>query len=150
MICASLFNGLSDIARTRLGEELSSEALFVFINKRRNRIKLLYFDGTGLWVAAKRLERGNFSWPLASQPGQRKIKLAAEALQLVLDGVDLRGAAFKPWYERARPFLKSLFVYSLCVLHTDLSVSGDFIRDRMDSMSLSINSSGLFVRNPAR
>ena len=95
------FNGLSDIARQHLGEELCSEALFVFINKRHNRIKLLYFDGTGLWVAAKRLECGNFSWPPASQPGQRKIKLAAEALQLVLDGVDLRGAAFKPWYERA-------------------------------------------------
>ena len=78
-----------------------SDALFVFTNKRRNRIKLLYFDGTGLWLATKRLEKGRFSWPAPSEPGQRRIKLHAEALQLLIDGVDLRGAAFKPWYERA-------------------------------------------------
>lgn len=94
------FNGLSDIARQHLGEELRREALFVFINKRRNRIKMLYFDGTGLWVAAKRLECGVFSWPPASESGQKKIKLAPEALQLVIDGVDLRGGTFKPWFER--------------------------------------------------
>lgn len=96
------FNGLYDIVCGHLDTpRLSREALFVFTNKRRNRIKLLYWDGTGLWVAAKRLERGTFSWPQPSASGQKKIKLTAEALQLVLDGVDLRGAAFRPWYERA-------------------------------------------------
>lgn len=94
------FDGLSAIALGHLREELTCEALFVFINKRRNRIKLLYHDNTGLWVAAKRLECGCFSWPKASQPGEKKIKLTPEALQLVLDGVDLRGATFKPWYQR--------------------------------------------------
>ena len=94
------FDGLSAIALGHLDETLSSQALFVFINKRRNRIKLLYHDNTGLWVAAKRLENGKFSWPKASEPGEKKIKLAPEALQLVLDGVDLRGATFKPWYQR--------------------------------------------------
>jgi len=95
------FNGLYDIVCQHLGTtRLSREALFVFTNKRRNRIKLLYWDGTGLWVAAKRLERGTFSWPKPSTPGQKKIKLTSEALQLVLDGVELRGATLKPWYER--------------------------------------------------
>lgn len=95
------FNGLYDIVSGHLGEtRLTREALFVFVNKRCNRIKLLYWDGTGLWVAAKRLERGKFSWPKPSAPGQKKIKLSAEALQLVLDGVELRGASLKPWYER--------------------------------------------------
>jgi len=84
-----------------LGEELSNEALFVFTNKLRTRIKLLYFDGTGLWVATKRLEVGKFSWPPPSEANQRKLKLKAEALQLLLDGVDMRGAGFKPWFERA-------------------------------------------------
>lgn len=95
------FNGLQQLAADQLGSAPSRDALFVFTNKRRNRIKLLYFDGTGLWLATKRLEKGRFSWPAPGEPGQRRIKLHAEALQLLIDGVDLRGAAFKPWYERA-------------------------------------------------
>ena len=95
------FNGLQQIATDQHHAAPARDALFVFTNKRRNRIKLLYFDGTGLWVAAKRLEKGRFSWPAPSETGQRRIKLAPEALQLLIDGVDLRGASFKPWYERS-------------------------------------------------
>jgi len=94
------FNGLHELAERYHQSHPGRDSLFVFINKNRNRIKLLYFDGTGLWVAAKRLEKGRFSWPTASEPGQRRIKLHPEALQLLLDGVDLRGATLKPWYER--------------------------------------------------
>lgn len=94
------FNGLHALAADQLQITPTRDALFVFTNKRRNRIKLLYFDGTGLWVAAKRLEKGRFSWPSPSESGQHRIKLAPEALQLLIDGVDLRGASFKPWYER--------------------------------------------------
>lgn len=94
------FNGLHSIASDQLHTTPGRDVLFVFTNKTRTRIKLLYFDGTGTWVAAKRLEKGRFSWPTPSEPGQRRIKLHAEALQLILDGVDLRGASFKPWYER--------------------------------------------------
>jgi transposase len=94
------FNGLHELAGRYHDSNPGRDSLFVFTNKNRNRIKLLYFDGTGLWVAAKRLEKGRFSWPAPSEPGQRRIKLHAEALQLLLDGVDLRGATLKPWYER--------------------------------------------------
>ena len=94
------FGGLSDLAIGHLNETLSKDALFVFTNKRRTRVKLLYFDGTGLWVSAKRLEAGTFSWPKASKADQSKMTLSAEALGLLLDGVDLRGANFRPWYER--------------------------------------------------
>ena len=94
------FNGLVEVAVGQLGERLARDALFVFTNKRRTRIKLLCFDGTGLWLATKRLERGVFSWPQPAEPGQRKLRLQPEALRLMLDGVDMRGARFRPWYER--------------------------------------------------
>ena len=94
------FQGLSELALEYLSEELTRDALFVFTNKLRTRLKLLYFDGTGLWVATKRLESGKFSWPPRSGQGQKKLKLSAEALQLLLDGVDMRGGRFRPWYER--------------------------------------------------
>ena len=94
------FNGLSELALVHLGGSLELDALFVFTNRTRTRIKLLYFDGTGLWVATKRLEKGTFSWPAASGTGQQKLKLAPEALALLLDGVDMRGGKFRPWYER--------------------------------------------------
>jgi transposase len=48
------FQGLTEVALGHLAEQLSREALFVFSNRIRTRIKLLYFDGTGLWVATKR------------------------------------------------------------------------------------------------
>lgn len=95
------FQGLSELAEGHLEEKLRKEALFVFTNRRRTRIKLLFFDGTGLWVATKRLEAGRFSWPPKSGRGQKKLKLSSEALSLLLDGVDMRGAGFRPWYERS-------------------------------------------------
>jgi len=94
------FNGLTVAAVEHLAQPLASDALFVFVNKRHTRVKLLCFDGTGLWLATKRLERGTFSWPKPSETGQRKITLQPEALRLLLDGVDMRGAKFRPWYER--------------------------------------------------
>ena len=94
------FNGLHAMASERLGEDPRQGALFVFINRRHNRIKILYFDGTGLWVMTKRLEEGTFAWPKWTEPERTKLSLTPQALALLTDGVDLRGAQLRPWYER--------------------------------------------------
>ena len=59
------FDGLHGIVRDKLGLEVQTEHLFLFANAKRNRLKILYWDGSGLWSCAKRLERGRLAgqWP---------------------------------------------------------------------------------------
>jgi transposase len=94
------FNGLYAAVTERLGEDPRSGALFVFCNRRHTRIKILCWDGTGLWVLTKRLEQGTFSWPQDVAPERTKLALTPQALALLTDGVDLRGAQLRPWYQR--------------------------------------------------
>jgi len=91
--------GLAALVETELKEEVKSGALFVFGNRRKTRLKILYYDGTGLWCLSKKLEAGRFSWPKTAQE-TGKIKLRPEALAMLTDGVELRGARLLPWYER--------------------------------------------------
>jgi transposase len=95
------FNGLYAAVTERLGEDPKNGALFVFCNRRRTRIKILCWDGTGLWVLTKRLEEGTFAWPKMVEPTCTKLVLTPQALAMLTDGVDLRGAKLRPWYERA-------------------------------------------------
>ncbi|HEX9596437.1 MAG TPA: IS66 family insertion sequence element accessory protein TnpB [Anaerolineales bacterium] len=94
------FNGLHALVSEHLREDVRSGALFVFGNRRRTRLKILYFDGTGIWLLSKRLEEGTFSWPRSAEADAVKLRLAPEALAMLTDGIDLRGARMRPWYER--------------------------------------------------
>lgn len=93
------FNGLYDLVATRLMEDPKSGSIFAFTNKRRTLLKILYWDGSGLWVLAKRLEKGTFSWPKGTDVRDGKLKLSSTALALLLDGIDMRHGCLRPWYE---------------------------------------------------
>jgi transposase len=94
------FSGLLALVLNRLKEDPLQGALFVFSNRSRSRLKMLYWDGTGLWVLVKRLEKGTFAWPAPAEAAAVKLQLTPEALSLLTTGVDMRGARFLAWYER--------------------------------------------------
>lgn len=79
------FDGLSALVRTKLAEDPASGQLFVFINRRRTQLKVLYFDRSGYCVWAKRLEQGRFHPPV----GNGKQRLEWTDLKLILEGIDL-------------------------------------------------------------
>ena len=93
------FNGLYGLVRDRLQCEPLSGHVFLFCNGRRNRVKLMFWDGSGLWVCAKKLEKGRFRWP-AVNGDQNKVQLSTEELALLLGEIDLREAERRRWYRR--------------------------------------------------
>jgi transposase len=93
------FEGLYGLVRDRLQAEPLSGHIFLFSNAQRNRLKLLFWDGSGLWVCAKRLEKGCFRWP-APVGGQVKVVLSHEELALLLGGIDLAGSRRRAWFRR--------------------------------------------------
>jgi len=91
------FHGLHALALGELKGKVDERSIFVFGNRARTLVKILAFDGTGLWVCAKRLEKGRFSWPRGDG---KRLRLAPEALQWLLGGVELREGKLLPWYGR--------------------------------------------------
>jgi len=84
------FDGLSALVVQKLGRDPLSGELFLFVSRNRIRAKVLHWDGTGLCVYAKRLERGRFSclWREESEPN---VRLTLSELQLFLEGSKLVG-----------------------------------------------------------
>jgi transposase len=82
------FNRLSGIVAERLTQDARCGALFVFFGKRRDALKVLFFDGTGLCMFYKRLDRGAFRLPLAPD-GTTTMLIEERVLDDLLDGVDL-------------------------------------------------------------
>jgi transposase len=94
------FDGLHGLARDVIGQDPLSGHLFLFSNRQRTRLKVLLFDGSGLWVCAKRLEKGRFAWPEATA-GQASVAMRPEELILLLNGLDLRRTAPRKWLRQA-------------------------------------------------
>jgi len=93
------FEGLYGLVCDRLAADPLSGHVFVFTNARRNRLKCIYFDGSGLWVCAKRLERGCFGWPAAAG-NETRITLSHEEWALLVGGIDLRATHKRRWYRK--------------------------------------------------
>ena len=94
------FEGLSDLVAHQFQEDPLSGHFYVFANRRKKRVKLLYFDGTGMWVCAKRLMgRGCFAWPGTTEPGA--LRIVAQELTLLLTGIDLARTHARPWWRKA-------------------------------------------------
>ncbi len=90
------FNKLFALTQSVLKEDPLSGHWFVFTNRPRNRVKILFWDGSGLWVCAKRLEQGRFTWP--GETGQSCAHVRGEELMALLSGLEVRQKA--GWYRR--------------------------------------------------
>jgi transposase len=95
------YEGLSDLVRHRFQDDPFSGHLFVFANRARSRIKVLYWDGSGLWVCAKRLSQGTFHWPKTTEHETGAVRVLAEELTLLLSGIDLEQSRRRAWWRRA-------------------------------------------------
>jgi transposase len=86
------FDGLAAATRQIIREDPLSGHLFCFVNRRRNRLKVLLWQPSGYLLLFKRLERGCFRLPQAPLAGKRHLEMEAAELTLMMEGIDLRGA----------------------------------------------------------
>jgi transposase len=93
------FDGLSALVINVIDEDPMSGHLFVFVNRRRDRVKILYWDQSGFWLLYKRLERGRFNVFDQASDREGSFEMNAKDLALLLEGVDLRGARRRPSHD---------------------------------------------------
>lgn len=99
-------DGLSALVREHFGSDPFSGHLFLFRNRRGDRIKILVWDRSGFWVLYKRLERGTFAWPQAKEPGP--VELRAPELMMLLSGLDVASTRRRRWYDRESALNRNL------------------------------------------
>ena len=96
------FDSLAEVVRQQLGGDPLSGQLFVFRNKRADRVKLLYWDEDGFVLVYKRLEKGTFRFPQAAGDAAG-VTIRAADLQMLLDGVELDSVKRRARYRRPVP-----------------------------------------------
>ena len=95
------FDGLHALVRDYLELDAFAGHLFVFASRRRDRVKILYWDRDGFAVWSKRLEEGTYAVPLAESAGERGREITAQELGALLSGIDLQHATRRKRYERS-------------------------------------------------
>lgn len=93
------FDGLCGVIRNYLGADPLDGTLFVFYNRRRDRVKILVWDSDGFWLHYKRLEKGTFEMPQITY-GQDHITMNKVELELLLSGVILKSVQWRKRYKR--------------------------------------------------
>jgi transposase len=96
------FDGLSNEVRAVLAHDPLSGHVFVFLNRRRNQVKLLVWTRGGFTVVHKRLERGTFGFPAQVTSEAASVPIDAHELTMLLEGIDLGQARTKTRWEPAR------------------------------------------------
>ena len=96
------FDALSGLVTTAFAQDPMSGHLFLFVNRRRDRLKILYWDRDGLAIWYKRLETGSFQIPVISHDAA-SIEMNPTQLTLILSGIDLRSARQRKRYQRPKP-----------------------------------------------
>ncbi len=96
------FHSLVSLTESVLKQDPFAGHLFVFVNRRRDRIKLLYWGGTGFCIWYQQLEKGMYQLPDAATADEREgIEITASQLSLILDGIDLSTVRQRPRYKRS-------------------------------------------------
>ena len=94
------FDGLHALVREHLELDAFTGHLFVFTSRRRDRVKILYWDRDGFAVWSKRLEEGTYAVPLAESAEDRRREITAQELGALLSGIDLQHATRRKRYQR--------------------------------------------------
>lgn len=81
-------DGLALMVQSKFNLDPFSPSLFVFCNRGRNKLKILFWDKTGFWLYYKRLEKGVFNWPVKNN-GQNTITITEQQLSWILDGLSM-------------------------------------------------------------
>jgi transposase len=91
------FDGLYALVEGQLQQDPRTGHLFLFANKRRDRMKIIFFDGSSLWVCARRMEQGRLHWPSSEQG---RMQLSREEFALLIGGIDLSATRKRKWYRK--------------------------------------------------
>lgn len=96
------FDRLAAAAREVVRQDPMSGHVFAFLNRRRNRVKLLLWDRSGYLLIYKRLSQGTFALPIRPLPGRRHVEVDGPKLMLMLEGIELAGARQRKRYQRGQ------------------------------------------------
>lgn len=97
------FDGLCGLVSTQMKADVLNGSVYLFINRRRDRIKMLVWDPNGFWLIYKRLEQGRLQWP-KSKSGEQSIEISYELLVMLIEGVDINYIRRKKRYKRPNIF----------------------------------------------